>query len=188
MTTLLLFHHALGQTPGFLSLADELRDAGHTVHAPDLYRGRTFDTLDEGVAYADEHSLDEVLRWGTAAAEQLPPDVTYVGFSLGIVPAQHLAQTRPGALGAVLCYGCVPTATFERPWPEGVPLQLHIAEDDAWSERDVAEALAEEVPDAELFLYPGSAHLFADPSAADYDEHAAAQLKHRLLAFLDRLG
>ena len=39
MAEVLLFHHAQGRTAGCLSFADELRAAGHVVHAPDLYDG-----------------------------------------------------------------------------------------------------------------------------------------------------
>jgi dienelactone hydrolase len=63
MTTLLLFHHAQGQTPGFLAFAEELREAGHSVHAPDLYGGaETFGTVDEGVAHARQVGFGEIIR------------------------------------------------------------------------------------------------------------------------------
>jgi dienelactone hydrolase len=166
MTELLLFHHAQGQTKGFLAFANELRDAGHTVHAPDLYGGNTFENLDEGVAYAKEVGFDEILRKGSAVAEELPTDIVYAGFSLGVMPAQSLAQTRPGARGAILYSAALPTSEFGGSWPEGVPLQIHMMDADPWAEEDrpAAEALVEEVEDAELFIYSGSGHLFADPS------------------------
>jgi dienelactone hydrolase len=106
------------------------------------------------------------------------------------MPAQSLAQTRPGARGAILFHSCVPTSEFESPWPEGVPLQIHMMDRDPWGEEDrpVAEALVEEVEGAELFLYPGSGHLFADSSLGDYDERAAGLLKERTLGFLHRVG
>jgi len=190
MATLLLFHHAQGQTTGFLTFADELREAGHSVHAPDLYDGKTFRDLDEGVAYAEHVSFPEIIRRGSAAAVELPADIVYAGFSLGVLPAQSLAQTRPGARGGILFQACVPTSEFESSWPEGVPLQIHMMDADPWTEEDwpVAEALVEEVEGAELFLYPGSGHLFADASLDDYDEQAAGLLKERTLAFLDRAG
>jgi dienelactone hydrolase len=190
MTTLLLFHHSQGQTTGFLAFADELREAGHTVHAPDLYDGNTFRDLDEGVAHAQQVGFPEIIRRGSAAAMELPADIVYAGFSLGGLPAQSLAQTRPGAIGAILFHSCVPTSEFESSWPEGVPLQIHMMDRDPWAEEDrpAAEALIEEVEDAELFLYPGSGHLFADSSLDDYDEQAAGLLKERALAFLDRVG
>jgi dienelactone hydrolase len=190
MTTLLLFHHAQGQTTGFLAFADELRQAGHTVHAPDLYDGNTFGDLNEGVAYAEQVGFPEIIRRGSAAAMELPADIVYAGFSLGVLPAQSLSQTRPGARGAILFHGCVPTSEFESSWPEGVPLQIHMMDSDPWTEddRNAAEALVEEIEDAELFLYPGSGHLFADSSLDDYDERAAGLLKERTLAFLHRVG
>jgi dienelactone hydrolase len=190
MTTMLLFHHAQGQTTGFLAFADELREAGHTVHAPDLYDGKTFGDIDEGVAHAKQVGFDEISRRGSAAAEELPADIVYAGFSLGVMPAQSLAQTRPGARGAILYSAALPTSEFGGSWPEGVPLQIHMMDADPWAEEDrpVAEALVEEVEDAELFLYPGSGHLFADSSLGDYDQQAAGLLKERTLAFLDRVG
>jgi dienelactone hydrolase len=190
MATVLLFHHAQGQTPGFLAFADDLRAAGHTVHAPDLYDGRTFSDLKQGVAYAEKVSFPEIIRRGTDAAKELPADIVYAGFSLGVLPAQALAQTRPGARGALFFHGCVSPAEFGTPWPAAVPLQIHMMDADEWTEEDraAAEALVEKIPTAELFLYPGSAHLFADPSSRDYNEEAALLLKQRTLAFLHRVG
>jgi len=191
MTTVLLFHHAQGQTAGFLAFADELRGAGHTVHTPDLYDGKTFDDLDEGVAHAGKViGFDEILSRGTATATDLPADIVYAGFSLGVMPAQSLAQTRPGARGALFYHGCMPPSEFGGLWPEGVPVEIHMMDADPWAEEDrpAAEALVKEVQGAELFVYPGSGHLFADPTSQDYDEPSARLLKERTLAFLDRVG
>ena len=190
MATVLLFHHAQGQTPGFLAFADLLRAAGHTVHAPDLYDGRTFGDLREGVAYAEQVGFPEIIRRGSDAAKGLPADVVYAGFSLGVLPAQALAQTRPGARGALFFHSCVSPSEFGTSWPEAVALQIHMTAADEWAmeDRAVAEALVAKNPSAELFLYPGSGHLFADPSSGDYDEPAAALLKERTLAFLRRVG
>ena len=189
MATILLFHHAHGQTSGFLAFADELRAVGHTVHTPDLYEGRMFDDLNEGVAHVEELGFAEIIRRGTSAAADLPADIVYAGFSLGVVPAQALTQTRPGAKGAIFYHSCVPTAEFDSPWPAGVPLQIHMTEDDPWTGEDlpVAKALVEEIEDGQLFLYPGSGHLIADASSADYDGEAAGLLKERTLAFLHRV-
>jgi dienelactone hydrolase len=105
------------------------------------------------------------------------------------MPAQMLAQTRAGANGALLMHACLPTAEFGGPWPDGVPVQIHMMEDDEWGEEDIVAAreLAETVESAELFLYPGDRHLFADDSLPDYDEGAATLLKQRVLGFLDRI-
>jgi dienelactone hydrolase len=189
MATVLLFHHALGLTAGCLSFADELRAAGHVVHAPDLYEGRTFGELANGVVYADQVGLDTIIERGRLEADRLPNEIVYAGFSLGVMPAQMLAQTRPGAKGALLFHSCAPTSYFGGPWPETVPLQIHMMEADEWVVRegdlDVARRLAETVESVELFLYPGDRHLFADDSLPDYDESAAKLLKRRVLSFLD---
>ena len=184
MTEVVLFHHAQGQTPGFLEFADDLRAAGHLVHAPDLYDGHVFTELHEGVAFAEAVGFDEIIVRGVAAAERVPAAVVYAGFSLGLLPAQALTQTRPGARGAVLFHGAVPAAEFEHPWPEGVPLQMHVMEGDPWGDVHVCRALAEQVPSAELFVYPGSGHLFADSGSGDYEPECALLLMARTLTFL----
>jgi dienelactone hydrolase len=166
MAQVLLFHHAQGQTSGFLAFADELRRAGHTVHAPDLYNGRTFGSLDEGVAYAGEIGSGEIMELGARAADGLPSELVYAGFSLGVLPAQKLAQTRSGARGALLFHSCVPTSEFESSWLADVPVQVHAMEADPLfvdkGDLNAARALVESAEHAELFLYPGDQHLFAD--------------------------
>jgi dienelactone hydrolase len=187
MAEVLLFHHAQGQTPGFMAFADELRDAGNTVHTPDLYDGNTFDSLDDGVGYAKQVGFGTIGERGRLAAESLPNELVYGGFSLGAMPAQMLAQTRPGAKGALLFSAAFPPSEFDGPWPEGVPLQIHMMENDEWvleGDLDAARELDETVEGAELFLYPGDGHLFADNSLGDYDEGAAGLLRERVLAFL----
>jgi dienelactone hydrolase len=192
MAELLLFHHAQGLTAGCLSFADELRTAGHVVHAPDLYDGQTFTELADGVGYAEEVGFDTIIERGRLAADSLPKKVVYAGFSLGVLPAQMLAQTRPGASGALLLHACVPPSEFGRPWPPGVPLQIHMMDADEWAlppneDLNVARQLDETIESAELFLYPGDRHLFADNSLPDYDENAATLVKQRVLGFLDNI-
>jgi dienelactone hydrolase len=186
MAEIILFHHAQGQTPGFLAFADALSVAGHTVHAPDLYDGNTFADLDEGVGYARNVGFDTIAERGREAAEGLPNELVYAGFSLGVLPAQMLAQTRPGAKGALLFSAAFPASEFGGSWPRGVPLQIHMMEGDEWALEDLpaARELVESTDGAELFLYPGNGHLFADSSLPDYDEGAARLLEQRVVAFL----
>jgi dienelactone hydrolase len=188
MAEVLLFHHAQGRTAGVDAFADELRRAGHVVHVPDLYDGRTFATLDEGVAYAGEVGFGEMVERGVRVADHLPAELVYAGFSLGVLPAQKLAQTRAGARGALLFYSCVPTSEFGSTWPADVPVQVHGMDADPFfveeGDLDAARALVETVPHAELFLYPGDEHLFADSSLPSYDANAAALLTRRVLDFL----
>ena len=178
-----LFHHAQGLTAGVVALADTLRTGGHTVHTPDLFEGRTFAELDDGLTYVREVGETIDVR-ATRAVQGLPTEVVYAGLSLGVMEAQRLAQTRPGARGALLLHAAVPPDAFGSEWPAGVPLQIHVMEDDELGDVDDARDVAATVEEAELFLYPGDAHLFTDSSLAAYDESATALVIERRLAFL----
>ena len=189
MAEVVLFHHAQGLTPGVVAFADELRGAGHTVHTPDLFGGRTFGSIEEGMRYAEEIGFpDEVIERAARAVEELPAELVYAGFSLGEVPAQRLAQTRPGARGALLFYSCVPVSAFGSAWPEGVPVQVHGMDADpifiGEGDIDAARELVNQAENAELFLYPGDKHYFADSSLPSYDPDATALLTRRVLDFL----
>ena len=193
MAEVLLFHHAQGLTPGVGAFADELRAAGHTVHTPDLFDGRTFGSIDEGMAYAREIGFEDILERSVREADDLPPELVYGGFSLGEMAAQKLAQTRPGARGALLFYSCIPiTGEWAfGPWPDGVPVQIHGMDNDpifvGEGDIDAAREIVATVEDAELFLYPGDQHYFADSSLPSYDADAAALLTRRVLDFLARV-
>jgi dienelactone hydrolase len=189
MSEVVLYHHVQGLTDGVRSFAEELRQAGHTVHTPDLFDGRTFDTIEEGMAFAREAGFGALAERGVAAAEGIKPDVVYAGFSFGVMPAQQLAQTRPGARGALLIYSCLPVSEFGDVWPEGVPVQVHGKDGDPFFAEDLAAAqtLVETADRAELFVYPGEEHLFADSSLPAYDAAAAALLTERVLVFLDQV-
>lgn len=188
MAEVILFHHAHGLTSGVRNFAEDLRRAGHIVHVPDLYEGRVFATLEEGLAYAKETGFGVIQERGERVADGLPAALVYAGFSLGAMPAQALAQTRPGAAGALLFSACVPPEEFGGAWPAGVPVQIHGMDGDELfadsGDLDAARALVASTPGAELFLYPGRRHLFADDSLPDYDAAATALLKERVLRFL----
>jgi dienelactone hydrolase len=190
MTETVLYHHVQGLTDGVQSFADELRQAGHTVHTPDLFDGRTFDTIEEGMAFARETGFGALAERGVDAAEAFRSGAVYAGFSFGVMVAQQLAQTRPGARGALLMYSCLPVSEFGNAWPDGVPVQVHGKDADPFFAEDLeaAQALVESTDRAELFLYPGEEHLFADSSLPAYDAAAAALLTDRVLAFLNAIG
>jgi dienelactone hydrolase len=186
----LLFHHALGLTDGVRAFAEELRAAGHEVTVPDLFDGRTFASIEEGVAHAEELGFEAIAERGTQLAEGLPADLVYAGFSLGVMPAQRTAQLRAGARGAILYHGGVPVDTFAEVWPDGVPLQLHVMEDDVWGDVDDVRQLAADAH-GELFTYAGEAHLFTDRHLDAYDADASSLVLDRtldLLARIDRTG
>jgi dienelactone hydrolase len=194
MAEIVLFHHAQGLTDGVKAFAETLREAGHTVHVPDVYEGNVFDTLDEGIGYAKTTGFEVVKDRGIAAGEQLGKGelgdgLVFAGFSLGVMPGQQLAQTSAAARGALLLHGCLPVSEFGEAWPAGVPVQVHGMDEDPWfaeedGDLDSAKALVASTSDAELFLYPGKGHLFTDNSLPDYDEAAATLLKSRVLTFL----
>lgn len=194
MAEIVLFHHVLGLNPGVVALADDWRAAGHTVHTPDLYGGRTFDTLEAGFAFSESPEAPNQDALVEAAVAELPAAVVFAGISWGVMPAQRLAQTRPGAAGAILLEACVPiTGDWAfGPWPDGVPVQIHGMDADqffaAEGDLDAARELVAAVPEAELFVYPGDQHLFEDRSLPSYDLTATALLTQRTLEFLGRVG
>jgi dienelactone hydrolase len=190
MTEVVLYHHVQGLTQGVRSFADALRQAGHIVHTPDLFEGRTFETTEEGMAFAREAGFGALTARGVAVADGISPEVVYAGFSFGVMAAQQLAQRRPGARGALLMYSCLPVSEFGDAWPDRVPVQVHGKQDDPFFAEDLeaAQALVESTDRAELFLYPGDEHLFADSSLATYDAAAAALLTERVLTFLEDAG
>jgi dienelactone hydrolase len=188
MTEIVLFHHVQGLTDGVRSFAEELGQSGHTVHTPDLFDGRTFATLEEGMAFARETGFAALGERGVAAGEAFPANVVYAGISFGVMAAQRLAQTRPGAGGALFISACLPFTEFGDAWPAGVPVQVHGKEGAEFFDEDLeaARALAASTDDAELFLYRGEEHLFTDASLPAYDADATAILVARVLSFLDR--
>ena len=188
MAEVVLYHHVLGLTPGIVAFADRLREAGHIVHTPDSFNGRTFSTLEEGLGFVRQVGFGEVADRGVSAANELPEKVVYAGFSLGVVPAQRLAQTRAGARGALFFHSCLPVSEFGSTWPQGVPVQIHAMDADPFfvedGDIDAARALIAEADRAEMFLYAGNEHLFADSSLPTYDANATDLLIQRVVDFL----
>ena len=188
MATVLLFHHALGLTSGVQAFAEAVRTAGHTVHCPDLYDGNVFDSIDDGVAHAESLGFEAVMAAGVGYAERLPQGLVYAGFSLGVLPAQKLAQTRPGARGALLYHEAIPMEVTGAPWPTVLPVQVHVTDGDPWADHEAIRDLMAQAEDGELFTYPGNAHLFADSSFTEFQPESAELLMTRTLTLLDRVS
>ena len=193
MAEVLMFHHAQGLTPGLIAFADELRAAGHSVHTPDLFDGRTFASIDEGMTFIKVQGFEALQARGVRLADDHPAELVYAGFSFGVTIAQQLAQTRLGARGALLFYSAIPiTGEWAfGPWPDGVPVQIHGMDNDPYfvgeGDVDAAREIVATVADGELFLYPGDQHYFADSSLPSYDAEATALLTKRVLEFLARV-
>ena len=194
MADVLLFHHIQGLTTGVVAFADSLRAAGHTVHTPDLYAGRTFGSIQEGAAYAQGEGAPDFDRLADEAAAALPEALVYAGFSFGVMQAQRLAQTRPGARGALLFEACFPVGEDGfGPWPQGVPVQVHGMDDDEFfahegdltAARDLVALAGPEL--GEVFTYSGSRHLFIDSSLPSYHPSAATLAVKRSRTLLNRV-
>ena len=193
MADVILFHHIRGLTPGVHAIADRWRAAGHTVHTPDLYGGRTFDSIEAGAAYSSGEGHPDFAALADEAVGALPAALVYAGISFGVMQAQRLAQTRPGAVGAVLLESCLPISGEWAigPWPDGVPVQVHGADADEFfageGDLDAARELVDSTSDGALFVYRGDQHLFEDSSLPSYDAEATELLHDRVLALLSRL-
>jgi dienelactone hydrolase len=145
--------------------------------------------VDDGVAHAESLGFDNIIAAGVVAAAEMPAGSVYGGFSLGALSAQKLAQTTPGAAGLLLYHGDVPVTAFADSWPAGVDVQLHANEHDEWCHLDVMRDMVEVVSGvatAELFVYPGSSHLFTDSSLEAYEPESARLVLQRTLDFLER--
>jgi dienelactone hydrolase len=182
-----LFHHVHGLTEGVRAFAEELGRAGHTIHTPDLYEGNVFVDRTDGFAYVEALGFGAIIERGAAAAAGLPTDIVYAGFSLGVLPAQMLAQTKPYARGALLLHSTIPVEGFGT-WPADLPAQIHGMDGDPFfvgdGDIEVARELAASFDGVELFLYSGDSHLFADSSLPGYDEEAADLMMDRIKRFL----
>lgn len=196
MAEVVLFHHVQGLTDGVTALADRLRAGGHTVHAPDLFDGEQPATIDDGVALVQKLGGEELGGRADRAVADLPAGLVYAGISWGAAAAQRLAQTRPGAAGALLLEACIPVTgdwAFGS-WPDGVPVQVHgmdadpffALEGDLDAARELVSVVGPEL--AELHVYPGDRHLFTDSSLPSYDADATALVVRRALALLARVG
>lgn len=188
MAEVVFFHHSGGLTAGVRSFADTLRAAGHTVHTPDLFEGATFADVADGVAHVESLGEATFARRAADAVRRLPADVVYGGASFGAARAAEQVLTRPGARAAFFLYGAVAPSWWDATWPAGIPAQAHQAEVDPWREPDAEEEFLATVPGAELFVYPVTGHLFAEPGHPDHDAAAAALATERILAFLAAHG
>ncbi|MFE6911686.1 dienelactone hydrolase family protein [Streptomyces erythrochromogenes] len=187
---IMLFHSTYGLRPAVHAAADRLRAAGHQVQVPDLFEGRTFETVEEGMAHQDEIGRDELLKRAVlAAAPHSDGGLVYAGFSFGGSLAQHLALADEKARGLLLLHG---TADLEDSASvDGLPVQLHIADPDPFEPHDWLTAwylrMQRAGADVEVHSYPGAGHLFTDPDLDDYDAEAAEQAWTAAIGFLDSL-
>lgn len=187
-----LFHSDLGVRQGITQAAERLRVAGHDVRVIDQYDGRTFNDHDTASAYVDEVGFPALMQRALDAVADLPDGFVATGFSNGGGMAEHVALHRNLA-GVIMLSGTLPLRMLgaER-WPAGLPAQIHYATDDPLRVQDWVDSVAASVRQAggqlDFFEYPGTGHLFTDPSLPDdYDPDATDLLFDRLLSFLAAL-
>ena len=193
MATIVLFHHVQGLTPGVQAMAAELRAAGHTVHALDLYAGKLPKDFEAGMRMANKLSEDKIQERVEKLFSKLPEELVYIGTSWGAALAQQCAQQRQGAVAAVLLESFVDLDAEWSfgPWPENVPVQIHGMDEDPFfaKEGDLESAqnfVAGQGKDlAQLFTYPGNKHLFTDSSLRSHDPEARALVMERVIKFLE---
>ncbi|MEU5030928.1 dienelactone hydrolase family protein [Streptomyces milbemycinicus] len=184
---ILLLHSMYGLRPAVHAAADRLRAAGHEVHVPDLFEGRTADSAEDGMALKEEIGKDELLHRAVVTAAPLSDrGVVYAGFSLGGSIAQNLALGDEKARGLLLLHGTSDIA--EDATADGLPVQLHVADPDPFEPHDWLNAwylrMGRAGADVEIYRYPGAGHLFTDPELPDYDEEAAEATWKVALGFL----
>ncbi|MFJ9904880.1 dienelactone hydrolase family protein [Streptomyces sp. NPDC101152] len=187
---IVLFHSAYGPRPAVREAADRLRGAGHEVWTPDLFDGRTFETVEEGMAAKDEIGKDELLKRAVlAAAPYSERGLVYAGFSLGASIAQTLALGDDKARGLLLLHGTSDIAANAA--VDELPVQLHVAEPDPFETDDWLSAwylqMGRAGADVEIYRYPGAGHLYTDPGLPDWDEEAAEATWRVALGFLETL-
>ena len=193
MADIALFHSALGVRPGITDAATRLRADGHQVLVVDQYAGRTFDDYDDAGRFVEQIGFPELMNRALHAVRDLPDGFVAAGFSNGAGMAEHVATQRPCS-GVLMLSGALPMAVLgAQSWPDGVPAQVHHSEHDPLRSQEWVDALVSDVRAAgapvEVFDYPGSGHLFTDPSLPrEYDEAAAALLWERALAFCRAVG
>jgi dienelactone hydrolase len=195
MTSVALFHSVLGVRQGVLDAAERLRQDGHHVLVADLFDGRTFDDYPPAMAFAHEElGHEELMRRARDEVAALPDGFVSAGFSLGCVMAVHVATRRPVS-GVLMVAGAVPVSAFGNGvgWPAGVPAQTHSTLDDPWRDQEELDQAVRDVEAGggtlEVYDYPGSGHLFTDPTLpGEYDPLATEAFWSRVLPFVRACG
>ncbi|RRD46733.1 dienelactone hydrolase family protein [Tessaracoccus sp. OH4464_COT-324] len=178
MTEIVLFHHALGLTDGVRQFADQLRSRGFAVRTPDLFEGRVFSSVEEAFQYVERVSCATLLQRAEESCVEIHGRIIFGGFSLGVVPAQHMMLAKP-SIGGLLFHGFTPFEADTSDWPQ-LPMHVYaMAEDPLFVGDGDIEAVREAqavLPQLELHLFEGRKHLFTDSSTGDYDAFATQQV------------
>ena len=185
MAEVLLFHHIQGLTEGVQAFADDLRAGGHTVHTPDLYGGTTFGSIEEGFEFQKGVDGDALRRRGR---RRICPPAWSTPASPGACCRRSGWPRRAPARRARCSTSRASRSPASGPSDRG-PRACR-CRSTAWTRTSSSPRRATSTPPArssqtlgpdlaELYTYPGDAHLFADRTLASYDADAAALLTER---------
>jgi carboxymethylenebutenolidase len=180
-----------GLKPFFKQVCDRLAEHGYTALAPDYYRGRLANTIDEAKALQEEaeSDLDAMGRMIQAAKEHLVSlrtgeSIGIVGFSMGTDWAVITAANEPDIAATVLFYGGW-IGDFSKMRSS---VLIHSAETDEWFPLEQARGMEQTMRaaglDVTLHIYPGTAHWFMEEDRPEYDPVAFSLAWERTLEFL----
>lgn len=194
----LVLHAWWGLKPFIKEVCDRLAAEGFVALAPDLYEGRTADTIEQAEALLEQNdqAAMEAATKGSLAYLRAHPavrgeQVGVMGFSMGAAWALLLATAfEPEAVGVVvLFYGNYSDLGVDEYAQSGAAFLGHFADDDPYeSLEDVrqTEAAMRQAGRAVTFhVYEGVGHWFFEADRPDAYDVATAELAwQRTLAFL----
>ena len=179
---IVLVHDWFGLSPFYTSAVEKLANEGFRVVAVDLYDGRRATTHEEASALLGAldnqlagQKIDAAIKW----LSDRPRKLATMGFSMGAKHALAAALRNNSVRASVLWYG----ETVRDPNKLrglGGPVLLIVGSADGPSAADDALAFSKAADaagvGAEVYVYPGAAHAFAQPlfnQGRTYDGAAA---------------
>jgi len=176
-----LVHDWFGVSPFYTDAAERLARQGYCVVAVDLYNGRSATTHNEASALLGALDANVAAEKIDAAIKSLgkrPRKIALMGFSMGARHALAAALRNTSVRATVLWYGDI-TKDMDRLSKLSGPVLLVAGSKDG-SALDDSSAFAKAADaagsGAELYVYPGAVHAFAQPlfnQGKTYDPVAA---------------
>lgn len=187
-----IVHEMWGITPLIKEVADRFAQAGYRTLIPDLFGGRTAETLEQGLAMMGgldfANAANQLIAGGALWLRERSKSVAAVGFCMGGAIAL-LAAGNAGALDAVVSFYGIPPAEAFDPATIRIPVACHFGQKDAWCTPSLVDALESRLRaggvNFELFRYDAG-HAFMNKAWHEYDPAATESAWARTLDFLSR--
>jgi carboxymethylenebutenolidase len=197
LPAVMVFHEWWGLNDNVKAMADRLAGQGYVVLALDMFGGEVATTPEQaealmGKAFADEEALAANIRAAFAYMEKETPasSVATLGWCFGGALSFRTATMFPDKIAAtVIYYGHIQSdrAVLE---PLKMPiLGIFGGADDGIpvaGVREFEKNLHELGKEAEVIVYDGAGHAFANPSGKNYQAKPAEEAWQKTLSFLDR--